>query len=109
MKIRIYILTIFLLLLCSCNSHTKLTSQEIKKYQTSGSLYTLWYKGSDSNYHYFSHLSKTTRNFKVLQSELKVSKMIGYGSSENYLLVTRIENNTCIIGYRKLKTQNPNH
>jgi hypothetical protein len=42
------------------------------QFTSGGSLSTLWYRGSDSRYHYFSHLVKVTTNYRVRRSELKI-------------------------------------
>ena len=39
-------------------------------FTSGGSLSTLWYRGSDSRYHYFSHLVKVSTNYRVKRSEL---------------------------------------
>ncbi|WP_200271878.1 hypothetical protein [Luteolibacter pohnpeiensis] len=40
------------------------------QFTSGGSLSTLWYRGSDAHYHYFSHLVKVSTNYRVKRSEL---------------------------------------
>jgi len=45
----------------------------LSQYTSGGSLSTLWYRGSDSNYHYFSHLVKVSTNYRVKRENLTLS------------------------------------
>ena len=45
----------------------------LSQYTSGGSLSTLWYRGSDSNFHYFSHLVKVSTNYRVRRSDLLLS------------------------------------
>ncbi|MGI9266920.1 MAG: hypothetical protein ACR2QY_05325 [Akkermansiaceae bacterium] len=46
----------------------------LSQFTSGGSLSTLWYRGSDSRYHYFSHLWKVTTNYRVKISDLILNK-----------------------------------
>lgn len=46
----------------------------LSQFTSGGSLSTLWYLGSDSRYHYFSHLCKVTTNYRVKRSDLVLNK-----------------------------------
>lgn len=46
----------------------------LSQFISGGSLSTLWYRGSDSRYHYFSHLWKVTTNYRVKRSALILNK-----------------------------------
>jgi hypothetical protein len=45
-------------------------SSYLGQFTSGGSLSTLWYRGSDSRYHYFSHLVKVDTKYRVRRSEL---------------------------------------
>jgi hypothetical protein len=46
----------------------------LSQFTSGGSLSTLWYRGSDSRHHYFSHLWKVTTNYRVKRSDLILNK-----------------------------------
>ena len=46
---------------------------DLRQFISGGSLSTLWYRGSDTRYHYFSHMVKVSTNYRVKRSDLKLS------------------------------------
>lgn len=112
MKIKTIILAVIAMsFVVCCGCDKTLNKEEIKKYETSGSLYTLWYEGSDDKYHYFSHLCKVKQRFKVKRDEISISSHRKHGSLKEYILVDYIEDNKCILlcDVPLLKTKkNPN-
>ena len=53
-------------------------------FTSGGSMSTLWYRGSDHRYHYFSHLFKVSTNYRVKRPELMIqpSDEFSFGSKE---------------------------
>lgn len=47
-------------------------------YTSGGSLSTLWYHGSDSRYHYFSHLFKVSTKYRVKREQLELSPSVEF-------------------------------
>ena len=47
---------------------------------------TLWYLGSDSRYHHFSHLFKTTTRYRVKREDLEWPGEFPLGSEESVLV-----------------------
>ena len=46
----------------------------LRQFTSGGSLSTLWYRGSDRHYHYFSHLVKVSTNYRVKRSDLTLNE-----------------------------------
>ncbi len=44
---------------------------------------TLWYRGSDKEFHYFAHFVKTTTNYRVPLSSLVIQSEDLFNISEN--------------------------
>lgn len=45
----------------------------LAQFTSGGSLSTLWYRGSDARYHYFSHFVKVSTGYRVKRSDLTLS------------------------------------
>ena len=91
MKMKKYITILIAIVLAGCTTYKELSPTELSKYETYGSLYTLWYCGSDDEFHYFSHLCKTTKEFKVAKSELELPYTVPFGSLEKYILIEKLD------------------
>ena len=49
-------------------------ASHLSQFTSGGSLSTLWYLGTDSRYHYFSHLWKVTTHYRFKRSNLVLNK-----------------------------------
>lgn len=58
------------------------------QFTSGGSLSTLWYRGSDSRYHYFTHLFKARTHYRVKRSDLTLEEKDEFelDTKENVLL-----------------------
>ena len=61
---------------------------ELARLEGGGSLSTLWYQGSDSNYHYFVHLVKTSTRYRIPRNELHWEDELPAKSRSKAVLVT---------------------
>jgi hypothetical protein len=54
------------------------------QFTSGGSMSTLWHRGSDSRYHYFSHFVKVSTNYRVKRFELMLEpdKEFPFGSKD---------------------------
>lgn len=55
---------------------------EVAKYQGGGSMSTLWYYGSDADYHYFAHFVKTATRYRVRREDLQLPDEFPYQSRQ---------------------------
>jgi hypothetical protein len=55
----------------------------LAQYRGAGSLSTLWYRGSDENYHYFAHYVKVSTLYRVRRQALRVPDEFPYKSRES--------------------------
>lgn len=46
------------------------TPAHLAQYSGGGSLSTLWYDGSDAQYHYFHHLAKVRTGYRIKRTDL---------------------------------------
>ena len=60
----------------------------LARYEGYGSLSTLWYRGSDDNYHYFAHFVKAKTHYKIRRERLVWENEYPLGSRQTYDLVT---------------------
>jgi hypothetical protein len=63
--------------------HNKTVSPSyLAQFRGGGSISTLWYRGSDQKYHYFSHYIKVRTNYRIHREELKIDEEFPYKSKE---------------------------
>ena len=77
------------LLLCGCSGLTPsitkgrvVSPAYVKKFCGGGSLNTLWYRGSDQEYHYFAHFAKASTHYRVPRSELQMPDEFPFKSKD---------------------------
>jgi len=58
------------------------TPEYLARYEGGGSLSTLWYRGSDTTFHHFSHLHKISTPYRVKRSEMPWPNEFALGSQE---------------------------
>ena len=46
------------------------TPEYLSRYEGGGSLSTLWYAGSDNEYHHFKHFVKTSTKYRISKNDL---------------------------------------
>jgi len=54
----------------------------VAQFDGGGSMSTLWYYGSDDQYHYFSHYVMCSTKYRVRRSELKIPDEFPYKSRD---------------------------
>jgi hypothetical protein len=71
--IRNIAILILMLMAASCTSQNGrvVTTERLSRFEGGGSLSTLWYYGSDGEYHYFRHLWKSSTPYRVKQGEFE--------------------------------------
>ena len=96
MKKMVYIAPLVLVLASGCSGLLpnpfegggKIVSVEyLSKYEGGGSLSTLWYRGSDNKYHYFTHYVKASTKYKVYGEDLKWDNEFRINSGNKQTLV----------------------
>lgn len=92
MKSRVYLPGILICLLASAcsglipgfSSEGKIVSPSyLAQYRGGGSMSTLWYRGSDAEYHYFAHYMKVSSLYRVPREELQVPGEFPYKSRKS--------------------------
>lgn len=74
---------------CAMPQTPKTVSPEyLARFEGGGSLRTIWYHGSDEQFHYFSVLHKTSTPYRIKKTELKWDQEFPYGSGHDSTLVT---------------------
>jgi hypothetical protein len=56
---------------CASPNGRLVTAERLSRFEGGGSLSTLWYYGSDGEYHYFRHLWKSSTPYRVKQDEFE--------------------------------------
>lgn len=71
--IRQIAILILMLTAASCTSPNGrvVTAERLSRFEGGGSLSTLWYYGSDGEYHYFRHLWKSSTPYRVKQGDFE--------------------------------------
>ena len=59
--------------------------EELRKFD-SGSLSTVWYQGSDEEFHYFVHFIKTSTRYRVRKEEVEIVKEFPKGSDSIHIM-----------------------
>jgi hypothetical protein len=73
---------------CATSPTPKTVSPEyLARFEGGGSLRTIWYHGSDEQFHYFSVLHKTSTPYRIKKNELKWDQEFLYGSCREATLV----------------------
>lgn len=55
--------------------------EELRSLQ-SGSLSTVWYRGSDEDFHYFQHYVKTSTKYRVKKEEVEIEEEFPRGTKK---------------------------
>lgn len=81
------LLLLIAMLICGCSGLTPsiskgriVSAQEIARFRGGDSLSTLWYLGSDDEYHHFAHFVKLSTRYRVARSELQLPNEFAYKS-----------------------------
>ena len=74
---------------CASPNGRVVTAERLSRYEGGGSLSTLWYYGSDGQYHYFRHLWKSSTPYRVRQDEFEWRPAIKFEGYSNGKLVGR--------------------
>lgn len=56
---------------CASPNGRVVTAERLSRFEGGGSLSTLWYYGSDGDYHYFRHLWKSSTPYRIHQDEFE--------------------------------------
>ena len=58
------------------------TPEYLAQFEGCGSLSTLWYQGSDKDFHYFRHLNKTSTPYRIRRTDMPSSNEFELGKQE---------------------------
>jgi lipocalin len=67
---------------CSGTRGRIVTPDDLARYEGGGSLLTLWYEGSDADFHYFNRLHKMTTHYRIRREDLVWKNAFPLGSRE---------------------------
>ena len=59
--------------------------EELRKFDQ-GSLSTVWYQGSDEEFHYFIHYIKTSTRYRVRKEEVEIQREFPKGTDSVHLM-----------------------
>lgn len=58
------------------------SARHVARFRGTGSISTLWYRGSDKNYHYFAHYVKVSTFYRVPRSGIRLPDEFPYQSRQ---------------------------
>ncbi len=72
---------------CASPNGRVVTAERLSRFEGGGSLSTLWYYGSDGEYHYFRHLWKSSTPYRVKRGEFEWRPEVEFNSYTDGKLV----------------------
>ena len=89
LRVLVAVLSLVAVVGCATSQTGRIVTPEyLARFEGGGSLRTVWYYGSDEQFHYFSVLHKNSTPYRIKKAELKWDREFPYGSRQEATLVT---------------------